>query len=48
VGLRKILAVLRGEEPNPISHEEMLLTVQVSAAIEQRLQQQASIDPRSL
>jgi predicted dehydrogenase len=34
VGLRKILAVLRGEEPNPISHEEMLLTVQISAAIE--------------
>ena len=47
-GMRKILAVLRQEEENRISHEEMLRSIQVCSAIEESLQTGAAVDPRTL
>jgi len=47
-GMREVLAVLRGEKPSRISHEEMLRSIQVCAAIEESLQRGAAVDPRTL
>ena len=47
-GVRRILAALRGEESSGVSHEEMLRTIQVLSAIEESVQRQAPVDPRSL
>ncbi len=46
-GVRKILAVLRGEEPG-VPHEQMLRSVQLCTAIEESLVRGVPIDPRSL
>ena len=46
-GVRKILAVLRGQQPGP-PREQMLRSVQVCAAIEESLLQGRPIDPRNL
>jgi predicted dehydrogenase len=47
-GMREILSVLRGEKPSGVSHEDMLRSIQVCAAIEESLQRNAPIDPRTL
>ena len=48
MGVREMLAVLRGEKQSRISHEEMLRAIQVCAAIEESLQKQTAVDPRAL
>ena len=47
-GMREILSVLRGDKPSGVSHEDMLRSVQVCAAIEESLQRNAPVDPRTL
>jgi predicted dehydrogenase len=47
LGMRQILAVLRGERPG-VSDEQMLGSIQLCAAIEESLQRGEAIDPRSL
>ena len=47
-GMREILSVLRGEKPSGVSHEDMLRSIQVCAAIEESLQRNAPVDPRTL
>ena len=46
-GTRRILAVLRGEEPG-VPHEQMLRSVQVCTAIEESLVRGGPVDPRTL
>ena len=46
-GMRKLLPVLRGEETSPVSHEEMLRAIQVCAALDESLQKQEAVDPRT-
>ena len=46
-GVRKILAVLRGEEPG-VPPEQMLRSVQICTAIEESLVRGVPVDPRSL
>ena len=47
-GVQEILAVLRGEKPSGVSHEQMLRAIQVCTAIEESLQRGAAVDPRTL
>ena len=47
-GMREILSVLRGEKPSGVSHQDMLRSIQVCAAIEESLQRNAPVDPRTL
>jgi len=47
LGMRQILAVLRGEGPG-VPDEQMLGSIQLCAAIEESLQRGEAIDPRSL
>ena len=46
MGIRRVLPVLRGQVEGP-PHDQMLRSIQLFAAIEESLQQAASVDPRT-